>query len=119
MAVIEALAGIKPDATTKIQTLAGAIECRTKGLPPTISNWSFRRSARWPARGTISPANALDFKMTAKVSGQSIPFLVTGTMADPSFRPDVKAVVTQKAEGAVEGAVQSQERLRGGAACAA
>ena len=50
--------------------------------------------------GTVSPANALDFKMSvavhtggvmAMVSDKPIPFLVEGTCSDPVFRPDMKA----------------------------
>ena len=103
MAVIEALAGIKPDGTTKIQTLAGAIRMSHEGTAADNLQLVVPSIGEMAGAGTISPANALDFKMTAKVSGQSIPFLVTGTMADPTFRPDVKAVVTEKAKGLLKG----------------
>jgi AsmA protein len=103
MAVIGALAGIKPDSTTKIQTLAGAIRMSPEGTAAENLQLVVPSIGEMAGAGTISPANALDFKMTAKVSGQSIPFLVTGTMADPSFRPDVKSVVKEKATGVAEG----------------
>jgi AsmA protein len=38
--------------------------------------------------GTVSPSDALDFKMKADV----IPFLIEGTTADPKFVPDVKGM---------------------------
>ena len=38
--------------------------------------------------GTVSPSNALDFKMKA----DNIPFLVQGTTSDPKFVPDVKGM---------------------------
>jgi len=65
--------------------------------------------------GAVSADRALDFKMTAKVhtSGmmaaikdEPIPFLVSGTAADPVFRPDVRAVVSEKAKSAGSKAVQ-------------
>jgi hypothetical protein len=61
--------------------------------------------------GTISPADALDFRMSAMVhtSGllavvgdRPIPFTVTGTSSDPIFRPDMKAVVNEELKG-IEG----------------
>ena len=58
--------------------------------------------------GTVSPSNALDFKMVAQLSGSaitgltqaaglgssggSIPFLIQGTTQDPKFMPDVKGL---------------------------
>jgi AsmA protein len=103
MAVIQALAGIRPDANTKIQTLAGAVRMSHEGTTAENLQLVVPSIGDMAGAGTISPANALDFKMTAKVSGQSIPFLVTGTMADPSFRPDVKSVVTDTAKGLLKG----------------
>ena len=38
--------------------------------------------------GTVSPSNALDFKMKA----DNIPFLIAGTTSDPKFLPDVKGM---------------------------
>ena len=64
--------------------------------------------------GTISPANALDFKMSAivhtsgllaVVDNTPIPFTVGGTCADPVFRPDIKAVVKEKINSIVGGDV--------------
>jgi hypothetical protein len=55
--------------------------------------------------GTISPANALDFKMSAIVhtsgllaviGNKPIPFTVEGTCSDPVFKPDLKAVVKEE-----------------------
>jgi len=58
--------------------------------------------------GTISPAGALNFKMTANLSGgvgadvvqragiggksRGVPFGIEGTTSDPKFVPDVKAI---------------------------
>src|ERR1035441_10950536 len=55
--------------------------------------------------GTVSPANDLDFKMSATVhtsgplavfGNTPIPFTVQGTCADPVFRPDLKAVAKEQ-----------------------
>ena len=40
--------------------------------------------------GTVSPSNALDFKMKA----DNIPFLIQGTTSDPKFVPDVKGMAS-------------------------
>jgi hypothetical protein len=56
----------------------------------------------------VSPANDLDFKMSATVHASGllaiagntpIPFTVQGTCADPVFRPDLKAVAKEKVKG--------------------
>lgn len=49
--------------------------------------------------GTVSPANALDFKMSASLGGLmkvggSIPFFIQGTTSDPKFVPDVKGMAS-------------------------
>jgi AsmA protein len=59
--------------------------------------------------GTISPQNALDYKMSASLSGSlgsgltsvaggkgGVPFFIQGTASDPKFVPDVKGMVSGK-----------------------
>src|SRR5208283_2452973 len=61
--------------------------------------------------GTVSPSQALDFKMSAVLhtggaalamlgakSGTGVPFLIEGTAANPVFRPDMKAMVAGKVQ---------------------
>jgi AsmA protein len=71
--------------------------------------------------GTISPAGALDFKMTANLQGGiaggltqraslggtsgGIPFSITGTTSNPSFVPDAAGVAGAVAKGAIGNAV--------------
>jgi hypothetical protein len=59
--------------------------------------------------GTVSPQNALDYKMTANFNGSvvggltkmagvsgngaTIPFTITGTASDPKFMPDMKGML--------------------------
>jgi len=77
--------------------------------------------------GTISPAGALDFKMTAdlhggvaggltKVAGISgggksggIPFSITGTTSDPKFVPNMAGVAGSVAQGALGNAVAGKK----------
>jgi AsmA protein len=45
--------------------------------------------------GTVSPSDALDFKMKA----DAIPFLIQGTTADPKFVPDLKGMASGVLKG--------------------
>ncbi|HVI08136.1 MAG TPA: AsmA family protein [Candidatus Binatia bacterium] len=45
--------------------------------------------------GTVSPSNALDFKMKADM----IPFTIQGTTSDPKFAPDMKGMATGLLKG--------------------
>jgi AsmA protein len=109
MAAIEALAGIHPSSDTEIQTLSANVESSPEGIQaqdlrlvvPTIGDLS--------GGGSVSPTNALDFKMSAVVhasgllspiGNRPIPFTISGTSADPTFRPDVKAIVKEQVKGA-------------------
>ena len=65
--------------------------------PPTIGDLS--------GGGTISPANTLDFKMSANlhtsgllavIGNRPIPFTVAGSCSNPVFKPDMKAVVREE-----------------------
>ena len=49
--------------------------------------------------GTVSPSNALDFKMKA----DNIPFVIQGTTSDPKFVPDVKGMASGLMQNALGG----------------
>jgi AsmA protein len=69
--------------------------------------------------GTVTPSNALNFKMTANLSGGmvtgvtqmaglggkggSVPFFIQGTTSDPKFVPDVKGMAGGLLQGAMQG----------------
>lgn len=66
--------------------------------------------------GTISPSNALNFKMVANLSGVGgsltktvgggsggIPITVGGTTSNPTFMPDMKGMVSGQVKGLVNG----------------
>jgi AsmA protein len=103
MAVLEALAGIRQSPTTEIQTLAGNVRVAPEGTTADGLQLVVTNIGEIAGAGTVSPANALDFRMTARVANQSIPFLVQGTAADPSFRPDVKSFAAEKAKSVAGG----------------
>ncbi len=109
MKAVEMLAGIPGGPNTDIQTLAAEVRSAPDGT--SINNLQFivPTIGQVMGAGTVSPAHALDFKMrvTLHTSGTvmaalgqkgdtSVPFLIAGTSSDPSFRPDVKAMATEK-----------------------
>jgi AsmA protein len=64
--------------------------------------------------GTISPSNALNFKLVANLSGTGgslvqaagmgsggIPINVGGTTSNPSFMPDMKGIMNSKLKGLI------------------
>jgi AsmA protein len=59
--------------------------------------------------GTVSPSNALDFKMKA----DNIPFVVSGTTSDPKFLPDVKGMAGSLLKGAIPGGKPGASSLGG------
>lgn len=109
MSNIEKLAGVKTGPDTEIQTMAATVHWAPDGstiqdikmVAPALGDLS--------GGGTISPAQALDFKMRASLhtggmalamigakSEAGIPFTIEGTASNPVFRPDVKAMATQE-----------------------
>ncbi|HXK04275.1 MAG TPA: AsmA family protein [Verrucomicrobiae bacterium] len=106
LSTIEKFAGIKGGPDTEIQTLASGIQMGPDGIVASNMQLIVPAIGTVNGNGTVSPANALDFKMvaTAHTSGlmaavgnTPIPFTVGGTAQDPVFRPDVKAVVKGEA----------------------
>jgi AsmA protein len=105
MNTVAQLTGIKISPDTDFDNLSANIRADPAGvhidaisvIAPTIGDLN--------GAGTVSPANALDFKMTAKLhtggvlnivnpAGQTVvPFFIQGTSAEPKFVPDVKGMV--------------------------
>jgi AsmA protein len=112
MAVLETLTGIQPAHSTEIQTFTSIVRMAPEGATADKVQLVVTNIGEIAGAGTVSPSNALDFKMTAKVANQSVPFLVQGTAADPSIRPDVKSFATEKAKGVASGLLN---RFLGGA----
>ena len=79
--------------------------------------------------GTVSPQNALDYKMTASLSGSvatglsqlaggsgkgaSIPFFIQGTASDPKFVPDVKGMLGSQLGNRLGGQVPGGQNAKG------
>lgn len=105
MNTVVRLTGIKISPDTDFDNLSAGVHAAPDGvrvenisvIAPAIGDLS--------GSGTVSPANALDFKMTAKLhtgavlnivnpGGQTtVPFFIQGTSSEPKFVPDVKGLV--------------------------
>lgn len=107
MAAISALAGLKPGKDTVIQTFSSDVRYSPSGIDTQNINLVVPSIGTVTGSGSINPQNALDYKMTAALSGavgggltkfasmggKGVPFFVRGTASDPKFEPDVKGMV--------------------------
>jgi AsmA protein len=105
MASIEKLAGIKGGPDTDIQTMSANVRSSPEGTSAQDLKLVVPAIGDLTGGGTISPANALDFKMSAIVhssgllaviGNKPIPFTVEGSCSDPVFKPDLKAVAREE-----------------------
>jgi AsmA protein len=105
MASIEKLAGIRGGPDTDIQTLSANVRSAPEGTSAQDIRLVVQAMGDLSGGGTISPANALDFKMSAIVhtsgllaviGNRPIPFTVQGTCSNPVFKPDMNAVVKEE-----------------------
>jgi AsmA protein len=112
MSAVEKLAGIKGGPDTEIQTLSANLRMAPEGMTAQDLKLIVPSVGELTGSGTISPANALDFKMAAAVhtaglmavvNDKPIPFTVEGTCSDPVFRPDMRAVASGEAKKLAEG----------------
>jgi AsmA protein len=109
LAAISALSGAKTGPDTSIQNFSSDVRYSPAGVQTQNINLILPALGTVTGSGTVSPQNALDYKMTASLSGSvvsgvsqmaglsgkgaSIPFFIQGTAADPKFIPDVKGIV--------------------------
>ncbi len=107
MSVIETLGGIKQSPDTEIQNFSAKLRMEGGAVDAQEIQLNVPSLGELAGAGGISASNALDFKMSAKlhtsgalavIGKENIPFLVSGTCADPVFRADVKAAVAGKAK---------------------
>lgn len=116
LSTIEAMVGMKGGPNTDIDTLAADLRMAPEGI--TVSNLHFLAPAigELSGAGAISPAQALDFKMSATLhtsgtaailSKAAVPFLIGGTEQNPIFKPDVKGLVANEAKSLKPNAVKA------------
>lgn len=116
-----ALAGVKTGSDTAIQTLASTVRVGPEGIRADGINVVVPSMGTVLGAGTISPSNALNFKMNAKLAngggvagglsqltslGRSqgnVPFLIQGTTSAPIFVPDVAGAMTNTVAAPAQG----------------
>lgn len=109
LSAISALSGAKTGADTSIQNFSTETRVAPEGIQTDNINLTIPSLGVLTGNGTISPSGALNYKMSANVSGSavtglmqvagvsgkggSIPFFIQGTTSDPKFVPDVQGMV--------------------------
>jgi AsmA protein len=122
--VIQALAGIKADPQTTIQTLNATFKNSPAGAAVESLQLAVPSIGEMAGAGTISPAHMLDFKMKVKVYSAAattasigfkdgIPFSITGPSDNPSFKPDVKGLATEQLKDLTKGVGPASEIIDG------
>jgi len=108
MASIEKLAGIKEGPDTEIQVLSANVRWAPEGTTANDLKLVVPAIGELSGAGSVSPSNALDFKMSAIVHASGllaiagntpIPFTVGGTCSEPVFKPDIKAFAKEEIKG--------------------
>jgi len=110
MAAIAALSGMKTGTDTSIQNFSTDLHYAPSGIQTQNVNLTVPAVGTMTGAGDISPAGALNYQMTASLSGTavtgltqmaglgaksgSVPFFIHGTTSDPKFEPDVKGMVS-------------------------
>jgi hypothetical protein len=125
MTLIEAVAGIKSGPNTDIETFRANVRSTPEGTTVDDLHFIAQGVGELNGGGTISPANALDFKMSATVhttrsaalSGAAVPFFVQGTAMNPVFKPDVRGMAGTAAKTMLQS--EAEKRLKGSAGEAA
>jgi AsmA protein len=110
---------------TVIQDFSSDVHVSPGGIQTQNMNLVVPSLATVTGSGTISPENALDYKMAAKLAGGlggglttvaggkgGIPFFIQGTSSDPKFVPDVKGMVTGRL-GQLGGAIPGGQDTQG------
>ena len=123
METVERLAGMHGGPDTEIQTLSANLRIAPDGMSADALQLMVPVIGNLNGAGTISPANALDFKMRATlhtaalasvINNTPIPFTIAGTAAHPVFRPDVRAVLNEKVKSLEGSAAKTAAKTAGG-----
>ena len=106
LSAISSLGGAKTGSDTTIQNFSSEVHVSPGGIQTQNVNLVVPSIGTVTGNGTISPQNALDYKMSASLSGGlgggltamaggkgGVPFFIQGTASDPKFVPDVKGML--------------------------
>jgi len=100
--------GSSPD--TAIENLSTDVRVAPEGITTQNVNLTVPSLGVITGNGTISPQDALNYTMNAKLGGAvgglakgGLPFFIQGTASDPKFVPDVKGIVNSQLGGLLGG----------------
>ncbi len=129
LSAISALGGAKTGPDTSIQNFSSNVHVAPSGIQTENINLVIPAIGTLTGSGTVSPQNALDYKMTASLSGSvatglsqlagmsgkgaSIPFFIQGTASDPKFVPDVKGMLGSQLSNRLGGQVPGGQNAQG------
>lgn len=127
MAAISALTGMKSGPDTTIQNFSSDVRYSPSGIQTENINVVVPSIGTVTGSGTISPQNALDYKMVAALNGavgggvtkvaslggKGVPFFVKGTSSDPKFEPDVKGMLSNQLGGKLGSQVPGGQNVQG------
>lgn len=121
MSAVSALSGAQTGQDTSIQNLSTDARVAPEGIRTQNINLVIPALGTVTGDGAISPGGALNYRMTASLSGGavtgltqmaglggkggSIPFFIQGTTSDPKFMPDVKGMLGSQLNGGLGGAL--------------
>ena len=106
MNTVARLTGIKISPDTDFDNISASVHSDPGGMKVEKISVIAPAIGELTGAGSISPANALDFRMRARLhtgalldvvnpSGNtSVPFFIQGTSSQPRFMPDVKGLVS-------------------------
>jgi len=120
MSAISVLNGLKSGQDTTIQNFSTEAHVSPEGIQTQNINLNVPTIGVITGNGTISPQNALNYQMNAKIggsivsgltqlaglgkqSGASIPFMIEGTTSDPKFVPNLKGMLGSQFNPAGQG----------------
>lgn len=114
LSAVSALSGKNTSGNdTTIQNFSSDVHVAPDGTRADNINLTVPSFGVLTGAGTVSPGNALDFKMDAKLEGAGIPFFIQGTTSDPKFVPDVKGMASGMLKGVLNGKGNNQNPLSG------
>jgi AsmA protein len=123
MSSIEKLAGIKGGPDMEIQVLSANVRAAPEGTSAQDVKLVLPAIGELTGGGSVSPANELNFKMSAIVhtsgllaviGNKPIPFSVEGTSSEPVFKPDIKALAKEEIKGLAGGVGGDVGKAAGG-----
>jgi AsmA protein len=126
-AILNLGGGGQSGSDTTIQNFSSDVHVTPGGIQTQNVNLVVPSIGTVTGDGTVSPQDALDYKMSAKLSGGlgggltavagggkgGIPFFIQGTASSPKFVPDVKGMVAGQLTNRLGGAVPGGQNAQG------